>query len=351
MEEIYKPISNCEINLISNYGNVKNVKTQKVRKQRKGVSGYYYITLNKKNIRKCELVHRLVFIAFNENITEYDVIDHIDGNKLNNNIQNLRGTTFSENTKNAFVNNEKMKNKLIKVSKYDENMDLIKMYDSINDCARDNNFSRGEKITRLSISKKIHNQCYYQVHSRENEPINIIHYDDEEFKVIDEFFGYNYSKYSISNYGRIRVNRTQQIMSNTQAGDDYNRIKLFDDNKKVKKYVVHRIVAYFFISKYDANMVINHLDENKLNNFHKNLEITTCKKNIRYSLAKPIIKYDLHMNKIKEYSCIKDAANELNLLTSANIVKCCRNNIKTAYGFIWKYNNVNVENPVNLIVI
>ena len=339
MEEVYKPINQYDIYLISNHGNVKNVKTQKIRKLQKRATGYLYVTLCKNGILKCALVHSLVFNTFNENISEYNVIDHIDGNKLNNNIQNLRGTTFSKNTENAFINNEKMKNKLIKVSKYDENMNLIKIYNSINDCARDNNFLNGSKITRLSYSKKIYNNCFYSIQFKEKEPINTIRYDDEEFKIIDNFFGYKYSNYSISNYGRILINKTQQIMSNTQKDDNYNSIKLFDDDKKVKKYYVHRIVAYFFISKYDANMVINHLDENKLNNYYKNLEITTSKNNVRYSLSKPIIKYDLDMNKIKEYSCIKDAADELNISMSGNIIKCCKNKLKTAYGFIWRYNN------------
>lgn len=41
---------------------------------------------------------------------------------------------------------------------------------------------------------------------------------------------------------------------------------------------------------------------------------------------------------IKEWSCINDIEKELGFFHS-NITKCCRGDIKTAYGFIWRYSN------------
>jgi hypothetical protein len=108
---------------------------------------------------------------------------------------------------------------------------------------------------------------------------------------------------------------------------------------KAQKIPIHRIVAYFFINNYEKNKIINHIDENKYNNYYKNLEITTCKGNIRHSIAVKINKYDLNINLIKKYDCMKDAADELNIKTSGNISKCCQGKLKTAYGFIWKFEN------------
>lgn len=60
-------------------------------------ANYLYVSLMHNNIKKSYRVHRLVFMAFKGNIPDNMVIDHIDGNKLNNHIDNLRCVTLSEN--------------------------------------------------------------------------------------------------------------------------------------------------------------------------------------------------------------------------------------------------------------
>jgi len=64
-------------------------------------NGYYDITLCKNNITKTYRIHRLVYICNNptEDISLFD-IDHIDLDKTNNKIENLRKATRSENNSN-----------------------------------------------------------------------------------------------------------------------------------------------------------------------------------------------------------------------------------------------------------
>ena len=341
MEEYYKEITNYNTYLISNLGNIKIKKTNKIKSQYKQSNGYMYVSLYTNNKQKCFTVHNLVFCNFANQLERYDVIDHIDGNKLNNNISNLCASSFTNNTKNAYNKNINMNNRLKTVYKYDINMNLYQTYKSIADCRRDNNFKYSSQIINLSKSKKLYDNFYYLIEQNNISQTNLNNQlnTDEEFKTIDIFFGNKHSNYSISNYGKILHHKRNKIMKNQQNDTDYNKIILIDDNGKSHKYYIHRLVAYFFMSKYDKNMVINHLDKNKLNNYYKNLEITNVRSNIIHSSGKKIVQYDLKMNKIKDFLCIKDASNEINVNNSGNIVKCCKHKIKSAYGFIWRYND------------
>ena len=68
-------------------------------------NGYVYIALMKNNKNKNCRLHRLVAEAFLDNPNNYNDINHKDGNKENNNINNLEYCTKSYNMKHAFKNN------------------------------------------------------------------------------------------------------------------------------------------------------------------------------------------------------------------------------------------------------
>jgi hypothetical protein len=62
--------------------------------------GYFSVCLYKNKKCKKLLIHRLVAIAFIENPDDKIDVDHIDGNRKNNNVMNLRWATRSENNMN-----------------------------------------------------------------------------------------------------------------------------------------------------------------------------------------------------------------------------------------------------------
>ena len=89
---------------ISNHGNIRYRANHELVKQYVGINnGYCYISLFTINGNQYHyLVHRLVaasFILFRH--VEQTQVNHIDSNKLNNNISNLEWSTPKENTRHA----------------------------------------------------------------------------------------------------------------------------------------------------------------------------------------------------------------------------------------------------------
>lgn len=92
-DEIWKKVEGTALE-VSNLGRVKNLSGQ-IKAQRE-IQGYMYVTdgVNNKHWR----VHRLVLIAFNpiDNYEEFD-IDHINGIRTDNRVENLRWVSTKKN--------------------------------------------------------------------------------------------------------------------------------------------------------------------------------------------------------------------------------------------------------------
>lgn len=104
MKEIWRVIEENDNYSVSNTGKVKNNKTEKNLKFHISNQGYVRVNLynNKDKTRKNKSVSRLVAIAFIDNKENKKEVNHIDGNKLNNNVNNLDWVSSSENKYHAF---------------------------------------------------------------------------------------------------------------------------------------------------------------------------------------------------------------------------------------------------------
>lgn len=119
--------------------------------------GYLIVSLYKNNKGNLRYVHRLVAESFIPNTENKDTVNHIDGNKKNNILENLEWATHKENINHAIetglstlehlgtLKNEQS----VTVKKYDLKMNFIAEYPSMRAAERINDMANG------SVSKAI----------------------------------------------------------------------------------------------------------------------------------------------------------------------------------------------------
>lgn len=161
MKEIWKPIINYEEKYeISNLGNVKSLpkrnghrlSKEMILKSNKRPNGYYVVCLSKDKKTKNYYIHRLVAQAFISNPQNYKEVNHKDGNKQNNNVDNLEWCSRKQNIDHALKNGLRIMPKgeqvynARKVYQYALDGKLIKIWKCVADIAREFNISASNII-------------------------------------------------------------------------------------------------------------------------------------------------------------------------------------------------------------
>lgn len=142
--------------LVSNKGRVKSksrklynhadqsafyISKPKILKPNVLAKGYLQVYIKKENKRLCLQVHRLVAMAFLDNLNNYPQVNHINCEKWDNRVENLEWCNNSMNQIHAWRNGlQKVSGRAgrpkRKVAQFSLDGKLVKVWDSIAECAR-----------------------------------------------------------------------------------------------------------------------------------------------------------------------------------------------------------------------
>lgn len=279
-----KEILNYENYLIYDDGNVFNKNTNKMLSGSIGENGYKYYRLSKNGKKQMFYAHRLVAETFIDNVDNLPIVNHKDGNKLNNNIDNLEWVSYSDNI------------------------------------------------------KHFHKEIKKEKSNRKQEK----YISDLENEIWVESIGSK--NYMVSNLGRIRNIKTNNILHPVETCG-YYKVRL-SENGKTTDWLVHKLIFLSFNKNIslENGFCIDHIDGNKHNNNINNLRKITISENVQNayyqqktnSNIKPVSQFDKENNLIATFPSSREAGRQLNL-DSSSITKCCKGKLKTVGGYIFKY--------------
>ena len=129
-------------------GDVVNAKGKTLAPVINKKTGYKTVSLWRNNIGSSKTIHRLVALTYLTNPNNLPEVNHIDGNKLNNHVDNLEWVTRSENMIHAYAIGLAKPTKLLDTSTYEPLLERFLLGESMTALATEHPAS----LTRVTIN-------------------------------------------------------------------------------------------------------------------------------------------------------------------------------------------------------
>ena len=158
---------------ISSKGRVQNLKNGKILTGVVDSYGYKKLILKGKTYK----IHRLVALAFIPNPNKLPQVDHVDEDKTNNNVSNLRWVSPSENIRHSTHKQS------CKVKQLSKDSEIIKVWDSFNQIQKETGYNKSNIInTCKGKLRSAYGYCWEYMDPSSQRTINrpvIVHRGDE----------------------------------------------------------------------------------------------------------------------------------------------------------------------------
>ena len=188
----FKPLKEDENYLIYSNGDLYSKKVNRFLKGKVDNVGYktYALALQErrsksgKKLSKMVYAHRLVAEYFLDNPNNYDIVHHKDGNRLNNNVENLEWTNVKEHNQHHSVNSSRK----VTPKYFEKNLPgekwkvfpLNNLYE-VSSCGRVRNIKTNrllkiddfQKYQRVSLNDKKHYYLHRMVYCTFNNDFNL----------------------------------------------------------------------------------------------------------------------------------------------------------------------------------
>jgi hypothetical protein len=398
--------------MVSEVGEVFSRKTGKTVKRKLRTTQDGYLSVNLCGINELEpdrklsernacnyRVHRLVALAFIPNPEGKKYVNHKDGDKTNNCVENLEWVTHAENIihMQEVLKKEKHKEPVVQatldgkfVARFESMRNACDKtgvdYRSISSVCTgrtrqakgylwfyEREFKEGVQMRKSARCKKVEQYTKDDKYIRTFDSVqeaaehvgafvtNIsyacsgkiksskgFHWKyakEKKEKKIDETEGWvelpDYPHDKISSDGKIYSKKIKKIKK--QSKGKYKYVPMTDKDGNKKSVAVHRLVALAYLPNPNNYPIINHIDGNPGNNAVENLEWCSHSQNASHAHSTGLNKSRkavIQKNKKGKVLAIFDSMEEASKATGAlptSISRACAGDYKTAGGYKWEY--------------
>ena len=238
--------------VVSTTGIVKNTKT-----------GYIYKTTIK-NGYHCSTylgnksIHRLVAETFIPNPNNYNTVNHINEDKLDNRVENLEWVSQKQNINKFNENNNRtLKIKIVDMYYNDK---YIKSFNNVLEASKEVGVSRTAISKCCNGKHKTSNGYVFKFRDKEDHSL------DDNMKDIKDY------NYQISDNGKVYNKKTKKVLKHCKNANGNYYVTLTNANGK-RNFYIHRLVFETFKGDIPDKKQVIHIDGDKSNQYIENLKL------------------------------------------------------------------------------